>query len=614
MIHQLHLLQRLKQQPRLGGTYIDKTTQTVKQLQLDINNIQNSLSDFGLVMDNIVDIYQKFNDQTLSLGLGINKLAGFQDSFNKTIVQGVKDSTFLEQRNASLAKTLGIHGKKAFELGKIYDGLNEHLKIGGEAIRVFGINLNKIAPGYAKAIANGNNFGKNLLMTQRILTKNIGLSEDAANNYELFAAGVGVDSTQMISYQQQLAKEIETATGLTNQFSDVVSDISGLGADIQMQFGKMPGSLELAVLKARQLGMTFDKIDAAATNALNIETSIGQEIEYQLLSGKRLVDQSGQSLTNKLREAKMMGDANKMAEAMTQIFETQQTVLEGNNFYAQEQLAALTGMSRAEMMRAYQQQKLQKKIQATTAEKIDINALMKMDTAGIKAVLAKTTMNDAEQAQLLKDIQANTAPQTTDEMLAELLDMARTKGIKVQGSNITFEAQRNAGLALEEATTKFTEFARNINFASVYGSIQSLKQVPTDEIKTFGATLPLVSTAMKALESSISSVVSLITYAEAGSGRTGVAVDVPAKDAIIMNDGIVGFHPSDKFMKVNDSTMIAGTNVDGKRQLARAITGTGDTSKMIAAIRSALQGMSIHVHVDPMKIRDEIKFNDRGIN
>ena len=49
MIHQLHLLQRLKQQPRLGGTYIDRTKQTVAELQQEINNLQNSLNDFDMV-------------------------------------------------------------------------------------------------------------------------------------------------------------------------------------------------------------------------------------------------------------------------------------------------------------------------------------------------------------------------------------------------------------------------------------------------------------------------------------------------------------------------------------------------------------------------------------
>jgi len=622
----LHLIHRFKQQPRLGGTppkttFIDKTSANIKDLQQSIQTAAQSLEDFHLVIDNIAEIYDKFNNTTLSLGLGINKLAGFQDKVNAKIVQGVKDSTFLEQRNASLAKTLGIHGRKAFELGKQYDDLNTFLKIGGEEIRKFGINLNKIAPGYAKAIVGGGNFGKNLLMTQRILTKNIGLSEDAANKYELYATGVGADSTAMIDYQRKLAEQIEKNTGLTNQFASIVTDIAALSEDIQMQFGKTPGSLELAVLKAKQLGMTFDKIDAAATSAFNIEQSIGQEIEYQLLSGKRLVDADGKSLTNKLRIAKAMGNANDMAQATAEIFETQQSTLEGNNFLAQEQLAALMGMSRQELMRAYQQQKLQKKIQAAATAagtKIDVDALMKMDESQIAETLKTTGMSQAEMEKLLRDIKDNTSPQTTDQMLAELLDMARTDGIKIQGGSIDFDTMRTAGLDLEKATTKLTAFARDSNFAGVYGGIQALKQIPGEELETFAKTIPIVSNAMKALNTAIEQVTKLVDYSAATSGRTGTSLGSVTtdeeQDAIIMNDGIVKFHPSDKFMQVNDSTMIAGTNVDGNRKLARAITGGADTNKMISAIRSALQGMSIHVHVDPMKIQNEIKFNTRGIN
>lgn len=41
-----------------------------------------------------------------------------------------------------------------------------------------------------------------------------------------------------------------------------------------------------------------------------------------------------------------------------------------------------------------------------------------------------------------------------------------------------------------------------------------------------------------------------------------------------MDDGIV-FNPKDKFMKVNDATMIAGTEVGGNKKLAEAISGNG---------------------------------------
>ena len=40
-----------------------------------------------------------------------------------------------------------------------------------------------------------------------------------------------------------------------------------------------------------------------------------------------------------------------------------------------------------------------------------------------------------------------------------------------------------------------------------------------------------------------------------------------------MDDGIIKFNPKDKFTKVDDATMIAGTNVNGNKDLAKAITG-----------------------------------------
>jgi archaellum component FlaC len=44
-----------------------------------------------------------------------------------------------------------------------------------------------------------------------------------------------------------------------------------------------------------------------------------------------------------------------------------------------------------------------------------------------------------------------------------------------------------------------------------------------------------------------------------------------ATPSTTMNDGIVKFNKNDKFMKVNDSTMIAGTNENGNKDLAKAI-------------------------------------------
>ena len=70
-----------------------------------------------------------------------------------------------------------------------------------------------------------------------------------------------------------------------------------------------------------------------------------------------------------------------------------------------------------------------------------------------------------------------------------------------------------------------------------------------------------------------------------------------------MNDGVVQFNKADKFMKVSDSTMIAGTNVDGNKKLARAITTGGgasiDYNQMAMAIVSAMKSATFVATVKP---------------
>ena len=60
-----------------------------------------------------------------------------------------------------------------------------------------------------------------------------------------------------------------------------------------------------------------------------------------------------------------------------------------------------------------------------------------------------------------------------------------------------------------------------------------------------------------------------------------------------VKDGVIQFHGNDKFMNVDDNTMIAGTNVNGNKDLAKAITGGGNSS---------VDGKMLH------------KFNDLNIN
>jgi hypothetical protein len=79
-----------------------------------------------------------------------------------------------------------------------------------------------------------------------------------------------------------------------------------------------------------------------------------------------------------------------------------------------------------------------------------------------------------------------------------------------------------------------------------------------------------------------------------------------------MDDGVIKFNKKDKFMKVNDSTMIAGTNENGNKDLAKALMfaapGIG-ASMFLKDYMTKKLSQSTSSKPEPVKIEfGEIKF------
>jgi hypothetical protein len=107
--------------------------------------------------------------------------------------------------------------------------------------------------------------------------------------------------------------------------------------------------LEAATMKARLLGTTMGELSAVGDKLLNIESSIGTEMEYQQLTGHRLLTNSGKSLTNEYRMAQLKGDGVKQAELMQQFLEKEGDTLE-NNYIARQKASELFGIDGAKLL------------------------------------------------------------------------------------------------------------------------------------------------------------------------------------------------------------------------------------------------------------------------
>lgn len=318
----------------------------------------NTWEALGKVIDGVGSAIASLNEGTALQINGAGRLINiYQTQINK-YTDAAKQLLWLEKRNESLNKTFGLTVKQAAVYGQTLDNLSVKFKKGGSELRKYAENLQKVIGNYQ---LKDDAFSEQLLRTQEIITDSLQLSAEQAANFEFFAQGANASGTDYLVTTNAIAKDLEQITGEAGLFKEITADMADLSADLQIQYSRLPGTLEVATVKARRLGMSITQLNKAGENLLNIETSIGQELEYQLLSGRRLVDQQGKSLTNSFREAQMRGDASKQADIMNKILDQEGETLE-NNLFARKQMSQLLGMDEAALARSLQKKKILDKI------------------------------------------------------------------------------------------------------------------------------------------------------------------------------------------------------------------------------------------------------------
>jgi hypothetical protein len=404
---QHHIILRLKQLPRLG---------------LPAGDEFKSLKD---AMDGVVASGEGLVNKNSKLLTGAGMLTNAMQKLAGEYKAAANEVSWLEDRNKDLAESFGMSITEATRLGGVLDANAKNFKIGGDQLRKYTQNLKGLIGGFATVndlISNNNKYGPQLMQTQKILQANLKLTGAQANKYEQYAAGVGKSSAETLIAQKAIADKIQAATSMTGVFSDIVGEVANLSEDLQIQYGKIPGQLELGILKAKALGFEMADLNAAADNLLDIESSIGQELEYQLLSGRRLTDQSGKSLTNAYRTATLQGDASKQADTLNTILQQEGDTLK-DNLFARKQMSELLGMDEASLARALQKKELLNKIGGEALFNLSGEELF---------TAAKGLGASAEDLEKLAESEDK---RTTDEKMADALQIMTSEGIAVMIKN-----------------------------------------------------------------------------------------------------------------------------------------------------------------------------------
>jgi hypothetical protein len=534
-LSQQNIISKLKQQPRHG-------------MADDIGGIK-LLATLKTSFTELTPLLTMFNDENVQMNVGLSRVLGTAESLIEKFKNYTAEVNILEQRNKELNKSFGINSIAAAKLSNEITTSAEKLGVSTAQMKKYVGSIKSIVPTIDVLKAQSNDYYQGLARVQQVLTTNLGLTEEQAASYSLFAGQGGKNAEDQLASQAALAAEIERTTGMQGSFKVISEGIAETTADLQLQYGRIPGSLEVGILKAKALGFAMADLNKTADNLLNIESSIGQELEYQLLSGHRLVDTKGKSLTNSYREATLQGNASKQADTLNTILEQEGDTLK-NNLFARKQMSELLGMDEASLSRA-----LQKK---SILESLPGGESLFNETGDALLEAAKTAGATKEQIDALVKSEDT---RTTDQKIEQTLAMMVDKGIKAQLVD-------QVG-AVTGASTASTLAAKNINMPGAgasSGAITALgsQQIGVDYVQE-------MDTALKAAKDFFKNFVETITNAnnyklDKSKLATTKNVDATFDDFIATPTGYgdrILLAGEDTFALNNNDTIVGGTNLGG---------------------------------------------------
>ena len=211
------------------------------------------------------------------------------------------------------------------------------------------------------------------LVTMGALTKKMGLSAEEAGTLAQFAAGTGKDLKEVT---ENMIGQV-TIQNLNNKsairYQDIMKDVSESSAATQLSNSKFPGGIAKAAFQARKLGMSFNQLNSAASSLLDFESSIGAEMEAELLLGRDLN-------LDAARQAALRGDDAALAAELAKNIGTAADFTNMNRL-EQEALAKAMGMSRDEVAETLMKQEAIKNLGGDITKSLDEEVKKQYDKA-----------------------------------------------------------------------------------------------------------------------------------------------------------------------------------------------------------------------------------------
>ena len=119
-------------------------------------------------------------------------------------------------------------------------------------------------------------------------TEYLGATAQAAAKVDVLSRSIGQGSEEFASNLAQSTVQAGKSAGVHMTLKNVMNEIGKMTATTLLNLRRKPEALAQAVIQAQKLGVTFDQLRSISSSLLDFETSIANELEAEVLTGKQL--------------------------------------------------------------------------------------------------------------------------------------------------------------------------------------------------------------------------------------------------------------------------------------------------------------------------------------
>jgi hypothetical protein len=292
----------------------------------------------------LLDVLQKqsfasklFNENFEQIGKNIQNSLLSLTSFS-TIFSFIKNLAFgISDQVTKLQKGLVLSRDEAYQVREEFNGIA--LAANDGLISTNRLIAANVALG--KQLGFNKNFGADLNTEFVRLTKQLGLSEEAAGGLAKLSVANGRTLKDTKNAAYGTVQALSSQYGIQLRQQDVLEEVGKVSGQTLAMFKASPEALTQAVAQARLLGTTLETTKKQAASLLNFETSIENELQAELLTGEQLN-------LERARAAALMGDQKTvMSELASQNMDFNR--FSNMNVIAQNKFADALGLTSDEL-------------------------------------------------------------------------------------------------------------------------------------------------------------------------------------------------------------------------------------------------------------------------